>query len=128
MLQKFVTRCHSLDCNKVADGLQAVMEEAEEDKRILRTLHVVLALARSDIVGIETCLTSLRPVLVDFGSDDSDKIRNKAAQVLRELDEHDADEAPDAQAPGPQTDLLSLDEVRGLAVVLSIFWKGRRGA
>lgn len=113
-LQKFVTRCHSLDCHKVADGLQAVIEEAEEDKRILRTLHVVQALARSDIVGIETCLASLKPVMVDLCSDDSDKIRNKAGQVLRGLEEQNGDLAAASTEvnDGPQADLLTLDEVR----------------
>jgi hypothetical protein len=102
----------------VADGLQAVIEEAEEDKRILRTLHVVQALAHSDIVGIETCLASLKPVMVDLCSDDNDKIRNKAGQVLRGLEEQNSDvaaadsEVNSASRGGPQADLLTLDEVR----------------
>lgn len=117
-MEKFVGRCHSLDCHKVADSLQEVLDTAEEDKRILRTLHVVQELARSDIVGIEACLMSLVSTLEEFASDDNEKISSKAGKVMRELQGSAADEASvpsagiRASVTAPQPDLLTLDEVR----------------
>jgi len=81
-LEKFVTRCRSLDCHKVAEGLQHQLDTAEDEKRIRRTLYVIEALAKSDIVGIDRCLIDLQEVLQELTTEDDDKIATKAKQAL----------------------------------------------
>lgn len=125
-LDKFVARCRSLDCHKVAEALLHVLEAAEDDRRLLRTLHVGLGLAKSDIVGIDRCLVVLEPTLQDLGADDDEKVASKAKQLLAAI--QNPGEEADASARTARTgrsgaavsapasaslgiDLLSLDEV-----------------
>lgn len=115
-----MTRCQTLDCYKVAEGLVAQLEQAEDDRRILRTLHVTSALARSDIVGIIHCLQTARPAIESLLHDENDKVCAKAQSILRALqeeesgDEHEATPAASATRsahPAPLLDLLTLDTV-----------------
>lgn len=59
VLAGFVARCTSLDCHHVAEQLHVKLGAGESDKTRLRTMHVILALVKSDIPGIATCFASV---------------------------------------------------------------------
>eukprot|EP00049_Salpingoeca_infusionum_P018475 m.357391 g.357391 ORF g.357391 m.357391 type:complete len:700 (-) comp17812_c0_seq1:198-2297(-) len=115
-LDRFVERCHTLDGHQVAESLLDRMDQADTDKQLLRTLHVVRALAASDIIGIDKCLSTMRESLEECAQEDHVGVRKKAAEILRILDaaRDGAAVATTTQtvaqaAPQTETNLLDFD-------------------
>ncbi|EGD81367.1 hypothetical protein PTSG_02086 [Salpingoeca rosetta] len=123
-LDAFVSKCRTLDGHQVADALLDRIDAAATDRETLRILHVVKALAGSDIIGIEACLAPIRDPLEDYVAGDHAGIKKKAREIIRILDQKEqsylssskagaTDQQQQSQQSKPAaapTNLLDLDE------------------
>ena len=82
VLAEFVTRCTSLDCHQVAEQLHVKLGAGESDKTRLRSMHVVLALVKSDIPGIASCFASVTGRLQELAGTGNASTKAMANKIM----------------------------------------------
>lgn len=129
-LQRFVKRCGTLDCHKIASALEGKLRDGAWQCRLVcvrarepqaalgpralmclprprtaplqRALCVVEALLQSDIAGIQQCLVYLVEAIQDAQEDTAQQsVKDKAAKVIALMSNDDAETADTAVAARP---------------------------